>query len=138
MATNVAPYTQGYASSTQSFQVPQAATARATEDPLLTALREYITTGQDASHVTTNELHEIYQNEIAQQGGKASLESLLSTVQLNNQPVEYASWTNRLPMTGNVTITTTKFSFTLTSSESPAVEGSANGVFTTQTSPVLK
>ena len=131
MAASIASYPQGYQSSappTQNFQLPPAATASTTEDPLLTALREYITKGSQASNITTNELHELYLNETSQPGGKANLEALLST----NQHHECRIWKESKSMTGTIELTLTKFSFTLRANEIGVplnVAGSAKGLF---------
>ena len=131
MAASIASFPQGYQPSappTQSFQLPAAVTASTTEDPLLTALRDYITKGSQASNITTNELHEIYLNETSQPGGKANLEALLSA----NQHHECRIWKDKILMAGTIELTLTNFSFKLHATDLGiplAVDGSAKGLF---------
>ena len=131
MASSVSQYPQGF----QPSYFPTPATASTTEDPLLTALREYITTGSHASHVTTSELHAIYQNETSQPGGKANLEAFLST----KDHVECASWPESCRMSGTVDLTKKDFSFNLAVMEESAgksVHGSADGLFIPFDAPI--
>ena len=133
MAASIASYPQGYQPSavqSQSFQVPPAATSSLTEDPLLTALREYITTGANASNVTTDDLFAIYQNETSQPGGKANLEALIST----SKCVDCRIWKNSSPVSGRIELMITKVRFTLGVKLGEigiplSVNGSASGLF---------
>ena len=104
------------------------------EDPLLVALREYITTGPDASNITTKELQAIYNDSVADATSKSHLETYLTTT--SSPPA--ATWEASAIMSGNITITKASFHFDVSAPTEVAIniKGDAAGVFSPWTGPV--
>ena len=116
-------------------QIPQGSQSLAvsqTEDPLFTALRQYITTGSNATHITTKQLNELYQTSISTPASRSNLEATLTS---ESFPV--SEWAEVIPMNGTVDIIKKEFSFELTSPKiKTSVKGSAFGVLIPFSGPI--
>ncbi|MCJ1390778.1 hypothetical protein MMC18_003639 [Xylographa bjoerkii] len=93
----------------QPMQGPPGGGPPSPEDPLLTALQQYITTGPDATHITTKDLRKLYDESVADMGSKVYLEKFLTST----PTISLSSWENEAEMSGIISISKTKFSFTL-------------------------
>ena len=110
----------------QPAQAQQNLGASSNEDPLLVALRQYITTGPDATNITTTELQSLYNDSIANAASKSFLETYLNTT----SAFPACTWDRRVVMNGSVDITKTSFNFDIFASEiSIGIKGDIPGLY---------
>jgi hypothetical protein len=93
---------------TLPIQTQRQAQAPSSHDPLLEALRKYVTSGPNASHVTSDQLQEAYTNAI--EGSRDSLELFLARAQSID---ENRIWEIRSPFKGHIDISPLEFTFSL-------------------------
>ena len=105
----------------QPSQVAQGGGQSAQEDPLFAALQKYITTGPDATNITTKELQTLYDESLADAASKVYLEKFL----IDQPDIPFSSnWQDKTAMSGIIKLTKTSLSFNLTAS---SVEVSTKG-----------
>ncbi|MCJ1355272.1 MAG: hypothetical protein MMC33_005263 [Icmadophila ericetorum] len=105
----VAQYPQQTGFQQTGFQPTQTSGSVSNEDPLLTSLRQYLTSGPGATHITTSQLQKLYQDETARDGGKAALQVTIASHQLGTPGCD--CWDFDGFATGNVDIAKTNFNF---------------------------
>ena len=99
-------------------------------DPLLESLKQYITSGQHAEHITAGQLQSIFEG--ATSGGRTGLETFLSECQMHRRPI----WDHVLPMKGRVSTSKILLEFYFNIKLAPGevgipyrVQGSKLGIF---------
>ena len=105
-----APQPNPYSTSQLTASLPQYQTQTQTiaaHDPLLESLKQYITTGQNAEHITTSELQQIFEG--ATSGGRSVLETFLSSCHSDRMPV----WDSVMSMKGRISMSKILFEFSL-------------------------
>ncbi|MCJ1399564.1 hypothetical protein MMC11_002766 [Xylographa trunciseda] len=104
------------------------------DDPLFTALQKYITTGPDATNITTTELRKLYDDNTADSASKVHLEKFI----INTPEIPFATWENGAQMSGIVSLTKTKLSFNLNApSLSVATTGEGAGLYVPSDTTVI-
>lgn len=98
-------------SSQSNPQVPQYQTQAQSivplNDPLFDSLKQYITTGQNAEHLTNSQLQQIFHNTTSR--GRAGLELFLSSSYSQSMQI----WHETMPMKGRITMSKILFEFSL-------------------------
>lgn len=79
-------------------------------DPLFEALKQYVTSGPDAEHITAGQLQEVFQTATTGEGARAGLETFLSSVQ-SFSSATIPLWEKETTLKGRFELTKVLFKF---------------------------